>query len=190
VRKLQSAALLLDFWLGQGERAAAIPAAVLPMLCIALRAFGRLSPFARLSRPSNAGQAKKTRNPMGESKKGHLARVARSVKARWRGCSLACALPYGLSYSRAALSNFFTGSKVSNRLASFQRVLESLPSDMLLHWRTLLDGPAMLSYRSPLGRPSSPAGKASRKSLAHPSRGCTNHAKIVMEIPGLDPSLK
>jgi len=39
---------------------------VLPMLCIALRAaFGRLSPFARLSRPSNAGQAKKTRNPVG-----------------------------------------------------------------------------------------------------------------------------
>ena len=79
--KIQSAALLLDFWLGQGVRAAAIPAAVLPMLCIALRAaFGRLSPFARLSRPSNAGQAKETRNPMGESKKGRLA--ARSVTAR------------------------------------------------------------------------------------------------------------
>jgi hypothetical protein len=73
VKKLQSAALLLDFWLGQGVRAAAIPAAVLPMLCIALRAaFGRLSPFARLSRPSNAGQAKKTRNPVGESRKGRL----------------------------------------------------------------------------------------------------------------------
>ena len=44
------------------------------MLCTALRAaFGRLSPFARLSRASNAGQAKKTRNPMGESKKGSLA---------------------------------------------------------------------------------------------------------------------
>ena len=51
VKKLQSAALLLDFWLGQGVWAAAIPAAVLPMLCTALRAaFGRLSPFARLSR--------------------------------------------------------------------------------------------------------------------------------------------
>jgi hypothetical protein len=62
------------FWLGQGVRAAAIPAAVLPMLCIVLRAaFGRLSPFGRLSRPSNAGQAKKTRNPMGESKKGRVA---------------------------------------------------------------------------------------------------------------------
>ena len=72
--KLQSAALLLDFWLGQGVRAAAIPAAVLPMLCIALRAaFGRLSPFARLSRASKAGQSKKTRNPVGESKKGRLA---------------------------------------------------------------------------------------------------------------------
>ena len=71
MKKLQSAALLLDFWLGQGVRAAAIPAGVLPMLCIALRAaFGRLSPFARLSRPSNAGQAKKTRNPMGERRKG------------------------------------------------------------------------------------------------------------------------
>ena len=54
VKKLQSAALLLDFWLGQGVRAVAIPAAV-------------------LSRPSNAGQTKKTRNPMGESKKGSLA---------------------------------------------------------------------------------------------------------------------
>jgi hypothetical protein len=54
VKKLQSAALLLDFWLGQGVRAAGIPAAV-------------------LSRPSNAGQAKKTRNPVGESKKGRLA---------------------------------------------------------------------------------------------------------------------
>ncbi len=52
------------------------------MLRIALRAaFGRLSPFGRLSRPSNAGQAKKTRNPggkkgshpfQGESKKGRL----------------------------------------------------------------------------------------------------------------------
>ena len=74
MKKLQSAALLLDFWVGQGVRAAAIPAAVLPMLCIALRAaFGRLSPFARLSRPSNAGQAKKIRNPMGKSKKGRLA---------------------------------------------------------------------------------------------------------------------
>ena len=54
MKKLQSAALLLDFWLGQGVRAPAIPAAV-------------------LSRPSNAGQAKKTRNPVGESKKGRLA---------------------------------------------------------------------------------------------------------------------
>ena len=47
VKKLQSAALLLDFWLGQGVRAAAIPAAVLAMLCIALRA---VSPEQR--RPS------------------------------------------------------------------------------------------------------------------------------------------
>lgn len=44
----------MDFWPGQGARAAAIPAAVLP-------------------RPSNAGQAKKTRNPSGESRKGRLA---------------------------------------------------------------------------------------------------------------------
>ncbi len=44
------------------------------MLCISLRAaFGRLSPFGRLSRPRNAGQSKKTRNPVGESKKGSLA---------------------------------------------------------------------------------------------------------------------
>src|SRR6478736_5753614 len=111
VKKLQSAALLLDFWLGQGVRAAGIPAAMLPMLCIALRAaFGRLSPFARLSRPSNAGQAKR-----------HATLWARARKAVWlrcplsysplRGCAVACALPYGLSCSRAALSNFFTGSK-------------------------------------------------------------------------------
>jgi hypothetical protein len=74
VKKLQSAALLLDFRLGQGVRAAATPAAVLPMLCIALRAnFGRLSPFGRLSRPGNAGQAKKTRHLVGKSKKGRLA---------------------------------------------------------------------------------------------------------------------
>jgi hypothetical protein len=83
------------------------------MLCIALRAaFGRLSPFARLSRPSNAGQAKKTRNPMGESKKGRLARCPLGYSPL-RGCALACALPYGLSYSRAALSNFFTGSETN-----------------------------------------------------------------------------
>ena len=44
----------MDFWLGQGAKAAAIPAAV-------------------LSRLSNAGQAKKTRNPSGESRKGRLA---------------------------------------------------------------------------------------------------------------------
>jgi hypothetical protein len=44
------------------------------MLCISLRAaFGRLPPFGRLSRPRNAGQSKKTRNPVGESKKGSLA---------------------------------------------------------------------------------------------------------------------
>jgi hypothetical protein len=83
VKKLENAALLMDFWLGQGVRAAAIPAAVLPMLCIALRAaFGRLSPFARLSRPSNAGQAKKTRNPVGREQERQSGRVARPVTAR------------------------------------------------------------------------------------------------------------
>ena len=93
MKKLQSAALLLDFWLGQGVRAAAIPAAGLSMLRIALRAaFGRLSPFARLSRPSNAGQAKKTRNPMGKSKKGRLAALPARLQPL-RGCAPACALP-------------------------------------------------------------------------------------------------
>jgi hypothetical protein len=89
-----------------------MPAAVLPMLCIALRAaFGRLSPLGRLSRPSNAGQAKKTRNPVGESKTGRLAALpARLQPAAGMRRALACALPYGLSCSRAALSNFFTGS--------------------------------------------------------------------------------
>ena len=66
--KITKCRVAAGFSAGQGVRAAAIPAAVLPMLCIALRvAFGRLSPFGRLSRPSNAGQAKKTRNPVGES---------------------------------------------------------------------------------------------------------------------------
>ena len=47
------------------------------MHCIALpTAFGRLSPFGPLYRPSNAGQAKKTRNPVGESKKGRLAALS------------------------------------------------------------------------------------------------------------------
>jgi hypothetical protein len=82
------------------------------MLWIALRAaFGRLSPFTRLSRPSNAGQAKKTRNPVGESKKGHLGPRCPLGYSPLRGCALACALPYSLSFSRAALSNFFTGSE-------------------------------------------------------------------------------
>ncbi len=76
------------------------------MLCIALRAaFGRLSPFGRLSRPSNAGQAKKTRNPVGESRKAVWPRCPLGYSPL-RGCALACALPYGLSCSRAALSNF------------------------------------------------------------------------------------
>ena len=98
MKKLQSAALLLDFWLGQGVRAAAIPAAV-------------------LSRPSNAGQAKKTRNPVGESKKGRLAALpARLQPAAGMRRALACALPYGLSCSRAALSNFFTGSQSKRRI--------------------------------------------------------------------------
>ena len=106
VKKSQSSALLLDFWLGQGVRAAAIPAAVLPMLCIALRAaFGRLSPFARLSRPSSAGQAKR-----------HATLWARARQAVWprcplgysplRGCAARAHLPAALLTSRAALSNF------------------------------------------------------------------------------------
>ena len=112
MKKLQSAALLLDFWLGQGVRAAAIPAAVLPMLCTALRAaFGRLSPFARLSRPSNAGQAKKTRNPVGESKKGRLAALpARLQPAAGDAPSRACCHTVFLLSCGAALSNFFTAS--------------------------------------------------------------------------------
>ena len=80
------------------------------MLCIALRAaFGRLSPFGRLSRPSNAGQAKKTRNPVGESKTGRLAALPDRLQPA-AGMRPRVALPYGLSCSRAALSNFFTGS--------------------------------------------------------------------------------
>ena len=109
MKKLQSAALLLDFWLGQGVRAAAIPAGVLPMLCIALRAaFGRLSPFARLSRPSNAGQAKKTRNPMGERRKGRPPALPARLQLA-AGDAPSRAPCYRLSCSRAALFNSFTG---------------------------------------------------------------------------------
>ena len=66
--------MLMDFWLGQGTKAVAIPSA--GCRCFAspygLPAAGCL-PFGRLPRLSNAGQAKKTRNPSGESKKGRLA---------------------------------------------------------------------------------------------------------------------
>jgi hypothetical protein len=64
VKKLQNAALLKDFGLGQGERVAAIPAAI-------------------LCRPSNAGQAKETRNAVGESKKDRLA----ALPARLQGAA-------------------------------------------------------------------------------------------------------
>ncbi len=81
------------------------------MLCIALRAaFGRLSTFARLSRPSNASQAKKTRNPVGESKKGRLAALPARLHPA-AGMRPRVRLAIRLSCSRAALSNFFTGSK-------------------------------------------------------------------------------
>ena len=106
VKKLQSAALLLDFWLGQGVRAVAIPAAC--CRCFAspcgLPSAGCLP---SLGCPARATQAKPKR---------HATLWVRARKAVWprcplgysplRGCALACALPYGLSCSRAALSNF------------------------------------------------------------------------------------
>ena len=111
VKKLQSAALLLDFWLGQGVRAVAIPAAC-------CRCFA--SPFELPSAgclPSIGCAARATQ----AKPKRHATLWARARQAVWlrcplgysplRGCALACALPYGLSCSRAALSNFFTGSK-------------------------------------------------------------------------------
>jgi hypothetical protein len=61
VKKLQSAALLLDFWLGQGVRAAAIPAAVLLMLCIALRA-ASAGCLPSLGCPARATQVKPKRH--------------------------------------------------------------------------------------------------------------------------------
>ena len=111
VKKLQSAALLLDFWLGQGVRAVAIPAAC--CRCFAspcgLPSAGCLP---SVGCPARGTQA----NP-----KRHTTLWARARKAVWprcplgysplRGCALACALPYRLSCSSAALSNFFTGSK-------------------------------------------------------------------------------
>jgi hypothetical protein len=75
--------LLKDFGLGQGERVAAIPAAV-------------------LCRPSNAGQAKETRNAVGESKKTVWQRCPLGYRAL-RGWALACSLTYGLSCSRVAV---------------------------------------------------------------------------------------
>ncbi len=53
--------LLMDFWPGQGANTAVIPAAV-------------------SSRVSNAGRAKKTRNPLGESRKGRLAALPARVQ--------------------------------------------------------------------------------------------------------------
>jgi hypothetical protein len=44
-----------------------------------------------------------------------------------RGCALACALPSGLSNSRAALANFFTGSKAFARIQPIWQSLPGLP---------------------------------------------------------------
>ena len=88
--KIRECRIAGDFSTGQGERAVAIPT-------------------AGLSRPINAGQSEKTRNPSGESKKGRLAALpARSKPAR--GFSLPGALPPGLSCSRATFPNFQTVS--------------------------------------------------------------------------------
>jgi hypothetical protein len=85
------------------------------MLCIALRAaFGRLSTFARLSRPSNASQAKKTRNPVGESKKAVCPRCPLGYSPL-RGCALACALPYGFL---ALVRRFLIFSQVLRHVTS------------------------------------------------------------------------
>ena len=105
VKKLQSAALLLDFWLGPrregggNTRRGVADALHRPAGCL-----------CRLC-PARATQVKPKRDAM---------LWARARKAVWlrcplgysplRGCPLACALPGGLSCSRAALANFFTGS--------------------------------------------------------------------------------
>ena len=110
MKKLQSAALLLDFLAWPRREGSGISAAVLPMLCIALRAaFGRLSPFARLSRPSNA--AKKTRN-RGREQERPSGRVARSVTAR-------C----GDAPSRAPCHRAFLA--LARRFLIFSRVLQA-----------------------------------------------------------------
>src|SRR6476619_1412692 len=62
--------------------------------------------------PEQRRSSQKDTQPCGREQERPSGRVVRSVTARCRGCALACALPYGLSCSRAALSNFFTGSKV------------------------------------------------------------------------------
>jgi hypothetical protein len=83
VEKLQSAALLLDFWLGQGVRAAAIPAAVLPMICIALRAaFGQAVSLRSAVPPEQRRSSQKDTQPCGREQERPSGRVARSVTAR------------------------------------------------------------------------------------------------------------
>ena len=82
------------------------------MLCIALRAaFGRLSPFGRLSRPSNAGQAKKTRNPVGESRKAVWPRCPLGYSPL-RGCAAPSRAPCHTAFLALArrFLIFFTGS--------------------------------------------------------------------------------
>jgi hypothetical protein len=77
--------LLKDFWPGQGASTAVIPAAVLP-------------------RARNAGRAKKTRNPLGESRKGRLAALparlqpATGMRPRSRLATRPFLLSHGLSY--------------------------------------------------------------------------------------------
>jgi hypothetical protein len=110
VKKLQSAALLLDLaWPrregGGDTRSAVADALHRPAGCLrqAVSLRSAVPPEQRRSKP-----------------KRHATLWARARKAVWprcpfgysplRGCALACALPYGLSCSRAALSNFFTGS--------------------------------------------------------------------------------
>jgi hypothetical protein len=61
--KITKCRVAAGFSAGQGVRAAAIPAAVLPMLCIALQAASELSPSVGC--PPRATQACLTRNPVG-----------------------------------------------------------------------------------------------------------------------------
>ena len=141
MKKLQSAALLLDFWLGQGvrgggnTRSGVADALHRPAGCLRQAVSLRSAVPPEQRRPSQ-----KDTQPCGREQERPSGRVARSVTARWRGCALACACHTAfLTLARRFLifSQVLRSAILSQAFREYSKVL---PSDMLLHWRTLLDG--------------------------------------------------